>query len=108
MTVQLFVCAFALWAGLSGFTARAGQESTEQKKHDTFFAGEVTDWTVAKITVSRVVLGKTENRTFRITPDTKIEGRLHTKVRVTVRYVSDEKGDKATLIVVRTAQTKKK
>jgi len=39
-----------------------------------------------------------------VTSGTKVEGRLRVKVRVTVRYVTDEDGDTATLIIVRTAQ----
>jgi hypothetical protein len=86
----------------------AQQEPSEQKKPDTFFAGNVTEFTAEKVSVSRVVLGKTENRTFRIKPETKIEGKLRAKVRVTVRYVTSEDGEIATLIVVRATQTKKK
>ena len=49
-----------------------------------------------------------EKRTFRVTPDTKVEGKLRMKVRVTVRYTSgDDEEDVATLIVVRTSQPKK-
>jgi hypothetical protein len=53
------------------------------------------------------VSGRTENRTFRITPDTKVEGKLKVKVRVTVRYVGDDAGETAMLIVVRTSTFKK-
>jgi hypothetical protein len=56
--------------------------------------------------VSRAVLGKTEKREFKLTADTKVEGKLRTKVRVTVRYESGESGDTATLIVVRQADSK--
>ena len=76
------------------------------KKADAFFAGTVVEWTPEKITVTRTVLGKPENRSFVMTADTKIEGRLRAKVRVTVRYTSDEDGDTATMIIVRS--TKKK
>jgi hypothetical protein len=84
------------------------QQSPEQKKPDTFFAGTVSEYTAEKISVSRTVSGKPEKRTFRITPDTKVEGKLRTKVRVTVRYTSDDDGDVATLIMVRTALPKPK
>ena len=80
---------------------RAQQEPSDQRKPDTFFAGTISEFTSEKVTVWRKVLGKTENRSFRITPETKVEGRLRTKVRVTVRYATSEEGDKATLIVVR-------
>ncbi|HML16583.1 MAG TPA: hypothetical protein VK419_06140 [Bryobacteraceae bacterium] len=94
---------------LIGFAA--GQEPPPAppatKQADTFFAGSVTELTPEKISVSRKLSGKTENRSFRITPDTKVEGKLKMRVRVTVRYVTDEAGDTAMLIVVRTAQQKK-
>ena len=47
--------------------------------------------------MSRELSGKTENRNFRITRDTKVEGKLKMKVRVTVRYVTDDTGDTAML-----------
>jgi hypothetical protein len=90
--------------------ASVGQQdapSVQAKQPDTFFAGSVTELTPLKVSVSRKVSGKTENRSFRITPDTKVEGKLKTKVRVTVRYAIDEEGDTAVLIVVRTSQPKK-
>lgn len=83
-------------------------QKIEDAKPDTFFAGTVIETTPERITVSRVVLGKTEKRVFRVTPDTKCEGKLKAKVRVTVRYVTTEDGDKAELIVVRTQQKKTK
>ena len=73
----------------------------QEKKEDTFFAGTVASWDAQKVTVTRSVAAKKEERTFRVTPETKVEGKLRTKVRVTVRYTSDENGDIATLIVVR-------
>lgn len=93
---------------LAGF-ARAGQDAPNPPpaQPDTFFAGSVTLITPEKVSVSRKVSGKTENRTFRLTPATKVEGKLKVKVRVTVRYSSDETGDTATLIVVRTSLLKK-
>jgi hypothetical protein len=82
------------------------QEKKEEPKPETFFAGTVIEFTTEKITVSRVVLGKTEKRVFRITPDTKCEGRLKPKVRVTVRYVNADDGETAELIIVRSQQKK--
>jgi hypothetical protein len=83
------------------------QKKTEEPKPDTFFAGTVLEFTPEKITVSRVVLGKTEKRVFRVTPDTKCDGKLKAKVRVTVRYVSTDDGETAELIIVRSQQKKK-
>jgi len=94
---------FCLLAVSSGLDARPQQDSGSQQT-DTFFAGTVLETTTAKVVVSRVVLGKTEKREFRVTSGTKVEGRLRAKVRVTVRYITDDDGDTATLIIVRTAQ----
>ena len=68
---------------------------------DTFFAGTVKESTPEKIVVGRTVRGKAESREFRLRPDTRIEGNLAASARVTVRYISDDDGDIAILIVVR-------
>jgi hypothetical protein len=81
-------------------SALAGQDPST-KKEDTFFAGTVSEWTPQKIVVSRLVAAKTEQRTFRITSETKVEGKPRPKARVTVRYTTDEVGETAMLIVVR-------
>jgi len=71
---------------------------------DAFFAGTVVEASADKITVARSVLGKAEDRTFLLTPETKIEGSLAAKIRVTVRYRSDPSGDDiATMVLVRPA-----
>ena len=106
MTVGRILSSLSLWLVLVGI---APAQESDAKKPDTFFAGTVLEWTSGTITVSRVVLGKkTEKRSFRITPDTKVEGKMRTKVRVTVRYIADDDGDTATLIVVRAATDQKK
>jgi hypothetical protein len=102
-TASSLVCC-TIFAGLA---AGVQQDLPPEKKPETFFAGIVTEYTPDKISVSRVVSGKSENRSFRVTKDTKVDGRLRPKVRVTVRYASDDDGDIATLIVVRTTQPKK-
>src|SRR5580700_2313589 len=101
-----------LWLALAPLSAIARpqdptEKKTEEPKPETFFAGTVIDFTAEKITVSRVVLGKTEKRVFRVTPDTKCEGKLKAKVRVTVRFVSSDDGDTAELIIVRSSDKKK-
>lgn len=93
-------------AGLAA-TQQDSPSTPAPKQADTFFAGSVTELTPQRIAVSRKLSGKTENRIFRITPDTKVEGKLKMKVRVTVRYVTDDTGDTAMLIVVRSSQQKK-
>ncbi|HVO99068.1 MAG TPA: hypothetical protein VMT15_13415 [Bryobacteraceae bacterium] len=102
-----------LWLALAPHAAVAHwqdpqEKKAEEPKPETFFAGTVIETTSEKITVSRVVLGKTEKREFRVTPETKTEGKLKAKVRVTVRYVTTDDGDTAELIVVRSSQQKKK
>lgn len=82
-------------------TSLTADETNAAKTPDTFFAGTVAQFTAEAITVGRTVRGKAESRTFGLTPQTKIEGKLAAKVRVTVRYISDDDGDTATLIVVR-------
>jgi hypothetical protein len=78
----------------------AGEDASAQAA-DTFFAGTVKESTAEKLVIWRTVRGKAESREFRLRPDTKIEGALAPSVRVTVRYVSDDDGDIAILIVVR-------
>jgi hypothetical protein len=79
----------------------AADEVATGKTADAFFAGTVAQSTSETITVARIVRGKPESRTFNLTPQTKIEGKLAARVRVTVRYIVDDDGDTATLIVVR-------
>ena len=92
MILLVLVCALLL--------PLAGEDASGQAV-DTFFAGTVKESTPEKIVVGRTVRGKAESREFRLRPSTKIEGVLADSVRVTVRYVSDDDGDIATLIVVR-------
>ena len=70
---------------------------------DNFFAGTVTSFSSAKVTVARTVRNETESRSFKLTPQTKFEGKLSNNVRVTVRYVTDDEGDTATMVIVRPA-----
>jgi len=114
MTVprNLVFWAFPLWLAVSSLSVAAGaqdppEKKAEEAKPETFFAGTVVETTADQITVSRVVLGKTEKRVFRVTPDTKCEGKLKPKVRVTIRYVTSEEGETAELIIVRSPQAKK-
>ena len=82
-------------------TLLLADETGSSKAADTFFAGTVSQFTSDTIIVGRTVRGKAESRTFSLTRQTKIEGKLAVKVRVTVRYITDDDGDTATLIVVR-------
>ncbi len=101
-----------LWLALTPLSLMARpqdptEKKTEEPKPDTFFAGTVTRVHPGKNHRSRASsCGTTEKRSFRVTPDTKCEGKLKAKVRVTVRYVSTDDGETAELIIVRSQQKK--
>lgn len=82
--------------------ARAQDEPPNKSEpaYDDTFAGPIVEISATKVTVSRTVLGKTEKRAFLIKPDTRIEGKLRVKVKVTVGFVTTDEGDVARLIVV--------
>jgi hypothetical protein len=82
-----------------------GDASKSEPKYDQTFSGPIVEVIATKITVSRSILGKpAEKRTFWIKPDTRIEGKLRVRAKVTVGYVTTDDGDVARLIVVRTSQ----
>lgn len=77
--------------------------SKSEPKYDHTFSGPIVEVTATKITVSRSILGKpAEKRSFLIQSDTRIEGKLRVRVKVTVGYVTTDDGDVARLVVVRT------
>jgi hypothetical protein len=81
----------------------------ERNEMDGFFSGTVSEVAQDKVIVARTVLGKApENRTFVINSETKVEGKIKQKSRVTVRYAPGEQGDVALSILVRDRQEKKK
>jgi hypothetical protein len=80
---------------------------TQEKPSPQFLAGNVIALSESKVTVRRIVLGKeSDTRTFTITPETRIEGKLRLKARVTVQYVTDDDGDRALHIIVRSSPKK--
>ena len=82
-----------------------GDSAKSEPKYDQTFSGPIVEVTATKITVSRSILGKpAEKHTFAIKSDTRIEGKLRVRVKVTVGYVSTDDGDVARLVVVRTSQ----
>jgi hypothetical protein len=82
-----------------------GDNSKSEPKYDQTFSGPIVEVTATQITVSRSILGKpAEKRTFAIKPDTRIEGKLKVRVKVTVGYVTTDDGDVARLVVVRASQ----
>ena len=83
--------------------------SKAEPKYDDTFAGSIIELTATKITVSRSILGKpAEKHIFVINSDTRIEGKLRLKLKVTVGFVTTDEGDIARLIVVRQRATEKK
>jgi len=98
---------FLLLSSSGTVPARAQRSAAAEQPHSEFFSGIVTELSAERITVVRTVLGKNSDmRAFSITPETRVEGKLHLKVKVTVRYVKDEAGDRALHIIVRTSQKK--
>jgi hypothetical protein len=87
-------------------SASAKSDSKSEPKYDATFSGPIVEVSATKITVSRSILGKpAEKRTFLIKPDTRIEGKLRVRAKVTVGFVTTDEGDDvARLVVVRPAQ----
>lgn len=80
-------------------------DSKSEPKYDQTFSGPIVEVTATKITVSRSILGKpAEKRTFWIKSDTRVEGKLRVRVKVTVGYITTDDGDVARLVVVRTSK----
>jgi hypothetical protein len=104
--------AILLMLGASLFTGFVWAQEPELSKkddpksepsYDDTFSGPVVELSATKITVSRSILGQpAEKHTFLIKSDTRIEGRLRVRAKVTVGFVTKDDGDVARLIVVRT------
>jgi hypothetical protein len=109
-----FVKVFCLAASLLWASSFPAQEPTPppdppkvEPEFQNTFSGPIVELTAEKITVSRSILGKpAEKRTFWIKAETKIEGKLKVKTKVTVGFVATDDGDVARLIVVRPAAKK--
>ena len=100
----LMVAGTLLTSGWSQQPAKADGAKSEPK-YDQTFSGPIVEVTATKITVSRSILGKpAEKRSFWIKTDTRIEGKLKVRVKVTVGYVTTDDGDVARLVVVRASQ----
>lgn len=97
-----WACGVFLGVLLSCAPMMRAQEEPPTKSepaYDDTFAGPIVELSAAKLTVSRNVLGKTQKRTFLIKPDTRIDGKLKVKEKVTVGFVTTDEGDVARLIV---------
>src|SRR5579875_2649624 len=76
--------------------------NTEPKTKGEFFAGTVVSLTSSEITVARdVAEGSVEQRSFRITKDTKLSNAVKVKSHVTVHYEQVDGTDVAIEIQVR-------
>jgi len=83
------------------------QGATPQETNYEFFSGTISQMPEGKIAVERTVLGKPpENRSFLINTETKIEGKLRLKARVTVGFKPTPDGDLAIRIIVRPQEKK--
>ena len=86
--------------GLVGSPVALAQDE-DLPSGDQFFAGTVTDYSGSRIAVSRTIRGQTEGRAFRVNSQTRFEGSVGVGVRVTVRFVYDDGGETATMVIVR-------
>ncbi|MEO8131199.1 MAG: hypothetical protein ABI822_29145 [Bryobacteraceae bacterium] len=78
------------------------QGTTPPEPNYEFFSGTISQMPPGQIAVARTVLGKPpENRNFIINGETKVEGKLRLKARVTVGFKSTPDGDLAVRIIVR-------
>lgn len=95
------------WAQEDASLQKSGHhgDSKIEPVYDQTFSGPIIELTTTRITVSRSILGKpAEKRTFWIKSDTRIEGKLRVRVKVTVGYITTDDGDVARLVVVRTSR----
>lgn len=102
----LFVCLLAAVACLGMAEAEQPQETPPQEEPEPvsyeFFSGTVVEVQQTRLTVVRTLPGKDpEKATFILKPDTRVEGKLRNRVRVTVGYISTDEGDVALRVVVR-------
>jgi hypothetical protein len=101
------LCALSIAVGLLVPAAARSQETEASEQKNPAPAGDIFSGTVTllqpdSITVVRKVLGhEPVMRTFVLDGKTKVEGRLRARVRVTVRFLSDEGVYTAIHIIVR-------
>lgn len=104
----MVLCALFLFLA-AGDVSALRQEIPKPAENEVklaFFSGTVTEFSETKLTVLREVMDRDpEERTFVINAETKIEGTLKSKVRVTVGYAEEEQAHVAVRIIVR-AETK--
>src|ERR1039457_3216812 len=91
-------------AGSSPVRSQDDPPPSAQQPVDQYFAGLVTALAGDSITLTRTVLGKATVRSFAITAETVVQpqgGKPKLKQKVTVKWVSEENGDRAVKIILR-------
>ncbi len=104
MRIAWLVVFLAVTVGAFPVADRTAQEqdATAPAEPNGTFSGAVVELTADRVTVSRSAAnGHVERHTFLLKPETRIEGKLKTKARVTVGFNNTDEGDVARLIVVR-------
>ena len=106
--MRVWVAALIGVAGLLCFSTVAlaqnehPQEQKTARPQETFFSGNVVSFDAEKVTVTRRTLTLSwVTKTFLLDSNTKIEGTLKAKARVTVKFEKSDGGDRATHIIVR-------
>ncbi len=95
---RLFAHALILSLGLLPLFA---QSATQPQPYE-YFSGEVVELTADQLTVERKVRGKEQQRhTFLLRAETKVEGKLALRARVTVGFKTSADGDVAVRVIVR-------
>jgi hypothetical protein len=85
------------------------QQQQQQDEDDTFFSGTLDEVTSESILVTREVLGNpAEHKTFALTAQTRVEGKLAEGARVTVKFRVTDDGAVAETIIVRDLSKLKK
>jgi hypothetical protein len=73
-----------------------------ERAQEPFFSGNVVSVTSEKLTVVRRTLAlSTVTRVFLLDGETRIEGKLQPKARVTVKFEKTDAGDRAVRVIVR-------
>jgi hypothetical protein len=80
----------------------AQDEQKPPRPQESFFSGNVVSFDSTKVTVTRRTLTLSwVTRTFLLDSDTRIEGTLKAKARVTIKFEKTGEGDRAIHIIVR-------
>lgn len=80
----------------------AQEEARPARTPESFFSGNVVSFDSTRVTVTRRTLTLAWlTKTFVLDPETRIEGTLKEKARVTVKFEKTDQGDRAIHIIVR-------